>query len=186
MRGVRLNLIGEANDYVGKGMCGGEIVIKTGENEESQALDSMLEEQFGRDVLIGNTALYGATGGRLFVAGKAGERFAVRNSRALAVVEGAGDHLCEYMTGGTVVVLGSVGRNFGAGMTGGITYILDQDGAFLARYGTKPDLNLSLRRPGGASGVELHSIIGRALPSNRKLHSRKLLRDWNSALKALF
>lgn len=184
VRGVRLNLIGEANDYVGKGMCGGEIVIKTGENEESQAIESMSEERFGRDVLIGNTALYGATGGRLFVAGKAGERFAVRNSRALAVVEGAGDHLCEYMTGGTVVVLGSVGRNFGAGMTGGITYILDQDGAFLARYGTKPDLNLSLRRPEGASGIELHSIIEEHYRLTDSSIAEKLLRDWSSSLKS--
>ncbi|HMO23888.1 MAG TPA: glutamate synthase-related protein, partial [Candidatus Melainabacteria bacterium] len=109
VRGVRLNLLGEANDYVGKGMCGGEIVIKQGENaectdspsngKEPTVLDSVAKEISGRDVLIGNTALYGATGGRLFVAGKAGERFAVRNSNALAVVEGAGDHLCEYMTG---------------------------------------------------------------------------------------
>lgn len=207
VRGVRLNLLGEANDYVGKGMCGGEIVIKRGENtestdstdsvksrnsvkstdspsngKESTVLDTIAQELSERDVLIGNTALYGATGGRLFVAGKAGERFAVRNSNAMAVVEGAGDHLCEYMTGGTVVVLGSVGRNFGAGMTGGITYVLDLNGSFLAKYGSKSNLDLHLRRPGEAGGIELYSIIEDHHRATGSPIAEKLLREWNSAL----
>jgi glutamate synthase domain-containing protein 3 len=114
--GVELHLVGEANDYVGKSMSGGRIVIAPPPGD------------VGDPCLLGNTALYGATGGELFCAGSAGERFAVRNSGAVAVVEGAGDHACEYMTAGTVVVLGGVGRNFGAGMTGGEAYVFDPSG----------------------------------------------------------
>lgn len=121
VNGVRLLLTGEANDYVGKGMSGGEIVIRPTDNSSFTWSDN---------VIIGNTVLYGATGGRLFAAGRAGERFAVRNSGALAVVEGCGDHGCEYMTAGTVIVLGSTGRNFAAGMSAGIAYVLDEDGSF--------------------------------------------------------
>jgi glutamate synthase (ferredoxin) len=119
--GMSLALSGEANDYVGKGMHGGEIIIKP----PQQA--TYAPEQ---NVIVGNTCLYGATGGSLFANGLAGERFAVRNSKANAVIEGAGDHCCEYMTGGVIVVLGKVGRNVGAGMTGGLAYFLDEDGSF--------------------------------------------------------
>ena len=118
---MTLNLVGEANDYVGKGMHGGEIAIKP-------ATEATYDPS--QNVIIGNTCLYGATGGRLFANGQAGERFAVRNSLAEAVVEGVGDHCCEYMTGGVVVVLGRAGRNVGAGMTGGLAYFLDEDGSF--------------------------------------------------------
>ena len=111
--GFRLHLAGEANDYVGKGLSGGTISISAGSAASRRG-----------DVLVGNTVLYGATSGRLFVAGRAGERFAVRNSGALAVVEGVGQHGCEYMTGGVVVVLGPIGLNFGSGMTGGLSYVL--------------------------------------------------------------
>ena len=119
--GMILTLEGEANDYVGKGMHGGEIIIKTAVGTAYDA---------SRNVIVGNTCLYGATGGVLFANGLAGERFAVRNSKATAVIEGAGDHCCEYMTGGIIVVLGKVGRNVGAGMTGGLAYFLDEDGNF--------------------------------------------------------
>ncbi|HEY9808961.1 MAG TPA: glutamate synthase large subunit [Halomicronema sp.] len=122
--GVTLVLHGEANDYVGKGLHGGEIVIKP---PASATFDA------SQNVIIGNTCLYGATGGYLFANGQAGERFAVRNSMAKAVIEGAGDHACEYMTGGVVVVLGKTGRNVGAGMTGGLAYFLDEDGGFAER-----------------------------------------------------
>jgi glutamate synthase (ferredoxin) len=122
--GMRLVLDGEANDYVGKGMSGGEIIIR----QPDEALDDRLPR-----VIIGNTVLYGATGGELFAAGQAGERFAVRNSGATAVVEGVGDHGCEYMTGGTVVILGPTGRNFGAGMTNGTVYVWDAAGDFATR-----------------------------------------------------
>jgi glutamate synthase domain-containing protein 3 len=114
--GMRLSLIGDANDGLGKGMHGGEIVLAPSARERGRS----------QQVLAGNAALYGATGGRVFIAGRAGERFAVRNSGAVAVVEGVGDHGCEYMTGGVVVVLGGVGRNFASGMTGGVAFVCDR------------------------------------------------------------
>ena len=123
--GLNLTLIGDANDYVGKGMTGGSIVVRPPEDADYVARDT---------AIIGNTCLYGATGGSLFASGTAGERFAVRNSGATAVIEGAGDHCCEYMTGGVVVVLGQTGVNFGAGMTGGFAYVLDIDRRFVDRY----------------------------------------------------
>jgi glutamate synthase (NADPH/NADH) large chain len=115
-RGLSLTLIGDANDYAGKGMFGGRIAIASSNIREPH-----------RQVIVGNTVLYGATGGEFYAAGMAGERFAVRNSGARAVVEGAGHHLCEYMTRGVVVALGEVGYNVGAGMTGGVLYVLDRD-----------------------------------------------------------
>ena len=123
--GLHLYLEGDANDYVGKGMAAGNLVIYP-------PCGSAFRSQ--ETAIIGNTCLYGATGGRLFAAGIAGERFAVRNSGALAIVEGVGDHGCEYMTDGVVVVLGPTGLNFGAGMTGGFAFVLDQDNAFVDRY----------------------------------------------------
>ena len=123
--GLNLTLEGDANDYVGKGMGGGRIVIRPPEDASYVARNT---------AIIGNTCLYGATGGELFAAGRAGERFAVRNSGATAVIEGAGDHCCEYMTGGVVVVLGKTGVNFGAGMTGGFAYVLDIERDFVDLY----------------------------------------------------
>jgi len=143
--GLNLYLQGDANDYVGKGMNGGKIVISSPANFANQSKPS---------VLAGNTALYGATGGELYVAGKVGERFAVRNSGARAVIEGAGDHCCEYMTGGHVTVLGSVGSNFGAGMTGGFAYVLDTDRTFFDQC------NRSL--------VNLDRIVSEEMESHRK------------------
>ncbi len=164
IQNVRLNLEGAANDYVGKGMSGGEITIR-----------SNLGGDFS-DVLVGNTALYGATGGRLFVQGRAGERFAVRNSRAVAVVEGTGDHTCEYMTGGLVLVLGKVGRNFGAGMTGGLALVLDEDGSFAARFG--PDTDKVLMRLTRESEAEILNL----LEDHRRLTNSKvaaqILESW--------
>ncbi len=121
--GQNLFLEGDANDYVGKGMTGGKIVINTFANTNINST-----------AIIGNTCLYGATGGKLFAAGRAGERFGVRNSGVHAVIEGAGDHCCEYMTGGLVVVLGPTGHNFGAGMTGGFAYVYDADRSFVDKY----------------------------------------------------
>jgi glutamate synthase (NADPH/NADH) large chain len=123
-KGITLDLTGEANDYVGKGLSGGRIVVRPpaefrGKPEEN--------------IIVGNTVLYGAISGEVFFRGVAGERFCVRNSGATAVVEGTGDHGCEYMTGGTVVVLGQTGRNFAAGMSGGVAYVLDEDGQFEKR-----------------------------------------------------
>ncbi len=121
--GMRLSLIGDANDGMGKGMHGGRIVVAPSTRERGRT----------EQVLVGNAALYGATGGRVFIAGRAGERFAVRNSGATAVVEGVGDHACEYMTAGTVVILGSIGRNFASGMTGGVAYVCDRKHSLVGR-----------------------------------------------------
>jgi len=123
-KGVTLELTGEANDYVGKGLSGGRIVVKP-----ASTFRGTPEE----NIIIGNTVLYGAIAGECYFRGVAGERFAVRNSGATAVVEGVGDHGCEYMTGGTVVVLGQTGRNFAAGMSGGVAYVLDEAGGFEKR-----------------------------------------------------
>ncbi|KAF1712287.1 glutamate synthase large subunit [Pseudoxanthomonas kalamensis DSM 18571] len=123
--GLQLQLEGEANDYVGKGMAGGQLVLRPPRGARFDARNTPI---------LGNTCLYGATGGELFAAGRAGERFAVRNSGALAVIEGAGDHCCEYMTDGVVMVLGRTGLNFGAGFTGGLAYVLDLDRDFVDRY----------------------------------------------------
>ena len=122
--GITFQLEGEGNDYVGKGLCGGRIIVKPSDDSKLTAADN---------IIVGNTVLYGATAGEVFFNGVAGERFAVRNSGAVAVVEGVGDHGCEYMTGGMVVVLGSTGRNFAAGMSGGVAYVLDEDGMFKQR-----------------------------------------------------
>src|SRR5690606_20452829 len=124
VNGLRLSLIGEANDYVGKGINGGEIIIRPKPSETFA---------WHAQSILGNTCLYGATGGTLFAAGRAGERFAVRNSGATAVVEGVGDHGCEYMTGGLVAILGPTGTNFGAGMSGGLAFVYDDEDAFPGR-----------------------------------------------------
>jgi glutamate synthase (NADPH) large chain len=166
--GMHVRLEGDANDGVGKGMHGGEIVIRPPRAERTSA-----------PVLVGNAALYGATGGRLFVAGRAGERFAVRNSGAWAVVEGLGDHGCEYMTAGAVMVLGPVGRNFAAGMTGGIAYILDASDRTIE---ISADALLVHRREGLEADetwvrawlAEHHERTGSAIAAD-------LLRNWRSA-----
>ncbi len=122
--GVTLDLTGEGNDYVGKGLSGGKIIIKPAENIGFTPENS---------IIVGNTVLYGAITGECYFRGVAGERFAVRNSGAVAVVEGVGDHGCEYMTGGCVLVIGPTGRNFAAGMSGGVAYVLDEDNSFEKR-----------------------------------------------------
>ena len=126
-RGITLYLIGDANDYTGKGLSGGRVVVRPSIDVRGDAT---------QNIIVGNTVLYGATSGEAFFRGVAGERFAVRLSGATAVVEGTGDHGCEYMTGGTVVVLGKTGRNFAAGMSGGIAYVYDEDGQFAKRCNT--------------------------------------------------
>ena len=122
--GITLNLVGEANDYVGKGLSGGRIIVRPPEHS------AIVPEE---SIIVGNTVMYGATEGECYFRGIAGERFAVRNSGAIAVVEGTGDHGCEYMTGGIVVVIGQTGRNFAAGMSGGVAYVLDEDKSFAKR-----------------------------------------------------
>ncbi|TAH44428.1 MAG: glutamate synthase subunit alpha [Betaproteobacteria bacterium] len=152
-RGVTLELVGEGNDYVGKGLSGGRIIVRPQHTFRGDAADN---------IIIGNTVLYGATEGEAYLAGVGGERFAVRNSGATAVVEGVGDHGCEYMTGGTVVVLGQTGRNFAAGMSGGVAYVLDGDGTFeqrcnMAQVALEPLPDELEARKGSESGDELES-----------------------------
>ncbi|TRU22932.1 MAG: glutamate synthase large subunit [Microcystis aeruginosa Ma_QC_B_20070730_S2] len=167
--GVNLHLEGEANDYVGKGIYGGEIVILPPQNANYQPEDN---------AIIGNTCLYGATGGVLYANGRAGERFAVRNSTAKAVIEGAGDHLCEYMTGGVIVVLGSVGRNVGAGMTGGLAYILDPS----LPEKLNPEI-VKIQRVGTAAGAEeLKSLIEAHVERTNSPKGKLILANWDSYL----
>jgi glutamate synthase (ferredoxin) len=166
--GVEITLHGEANDYVGKGMHGGRIAIRT------QA-DTGFEAQ--ENVIAGNTILYGATGGKLFIAGRAGERFAVRNSGASAVLEGAGDHCCEYMTGGTVVVLGETGRNFAAGMSHGIAYVLDEHDRFPVQVNREM---VSLERVEDArSEAELRALIEEHQEVTGSKRAAEILADWS-------
>ena len=127
-QGITLELEGDSNDYVGKGLCGGKIIVYP-------PRDSTFDPK--ENIVIGNVALYGATSGEAYFNGMAAERFAVRNSGANAVVEGVGDHGCEYMTGGKIVVLGETGKNFAAGMSGGIAYVLDKEGLFPKRCNTE-------------------------------------------------
>ena len=126
-KGITMYLIGDANDYTGKGLSGGRIVVRPSIDFRGEAI---------KNTIVGNTVMYGATTGEAFFSGVAGERFAVRLSGATAVVEGTGDHGCEYMTGGTVAVLGKTGRNFAAGMSGGVAYVYDEDGQFANRCNT--------------------------------------------------
>jgi glutamate synthase domain-containing protein 2/glutamate synthase domain-containing protein 1/glutamate synthase domain-containing protein 3 len=164
--GARLSLVGEANDYVGKAMSGGRIVIRPPADDQ------------GDPVLVGNAVLYGATGGELFCAGRAGERFAVRNSGAAAVVEGTGDHVCEYMTGGTVVVLGEVGRNACAGMSGGQLYVFDAAGMLGQR------LNEELVEASGLDAsrtAELRTLVELHARTTGSPRAVALLERWDEA-----
>lgn len=164
--GVSFNLIGQSNDYLGKGMAGGEIVVRS---------EPSLRAPSHEHVLCGNTLLYGATGGRLFAAGRAGERFAVRNSGATAVVEGVGDHACEYMTMGTVVILGRTGRNFGAGMTGGEAFVLDMDGQFGRRF--NPEF-IEPTEVLADDETRLYDLIEEFSEKTGSERARDILRDW--------
>ncbi|HEY9845945.1 MAG TPA: hypothetical protein V6D03_07075, partial [Candidatus Caenarcaniphilales bacterium] len=169
--GITLNLTGEANDYVGKGMHGGEIVIKP-------VADAPYDP--AENVIVGNTCLYGATGGVLFARGQAGERFAVRNSKAEAVIEGAGDHCCEYMTGGVVVVLGKVGRNVAAGMTGGLAYFLDEDGSFPTKV--NPEIVQVQRVITEAGERQLYKLIQAYAERTGSSKAQRILEQWSSFL----
>ncbi|MEO1396313.1 MAG: glutamate synthase large subunit [Cyanobacteria bacterium J06634_5] len=171
IQGKTMTLIGEANDYVGKGMNGGEIIIKPFEKATYEAANN---------VIAGNTCLYGASGGTLYANGIAGERFAVRNSKGKAVIEGAGDHCCEYMTGGVVVVLGAVGRNVGAGMTGGLGYFLDETGDFQTRV--NPEIVQVQRVLTAAGAQQLKSLIEAHADRTGSPKAKAILADWDSYL----
>ena len=169
--GVSIRLAGDTNDYMGKGIGGGRIVIVPPEGSAFVPEDN---------IIIGNVALYGATGGDVFIRGRAGERFAVRNSGARAVVEGLGDHGCEYMTGGVVAVIGSTGRNFGAGMSGGIAYVYDPDGDFRIRFNDGlADLE-NLAEPDDIA--ELRALLQEHLERTGSGPARRILDEWQNSV----
>ena len=172
--GVRLELEGDANDYVGKGLSGGKLVIYP-----DRTSGFVAEE----NILIGNVALYGATSGEVYLRGRASERFAVRNSGAIAVVEGVGDHACEYMTGGRVVVLGPTGRNFAAGMSGGIAYVWDVDGDFETRCNL--EMVGLLRVSTAAERQEVRRLIQRHQDYTQSVVARRVLDTWDFAAQQL-
>ncbi|ODU38390.1 MAG: glutamate synthase subunit alpha [Comamonas sp. SCN 67-35] len=185
-RGITLMLIGDANDYTGKGLSGGRIVVRP-------SLD--FRGAWHENIIAGNTVLYGATSGEAYFAGVAGERFAVRLSGATTVVEGTGDHGCEYMTGGTVVVLGGTGRNFAAGMSGGVAYVYDEDGRFASRCNhamvklerVLPRAEQAAREPlasmhrGRTDEEQLKALLDEHLRWTGSRRARALLDDWDAA-----
>ncbi|MGH9679710.1 MAG: glutamate synthase-related protein, partial [Candidatus Acidiferrales bacterium] len=171
--GVTLTLEGEANDYVGKGLSGGRVIIYPPRNS------TFVPEE---NILVGNVCLYGATSGEVFLNGMAGERFAVRNSGATAVVEGVGDHGCEYMTRGLVVVLGKTGRNFAAGMTGGIAYVLDQTGEFASVNCNRTDVDLEPAMD--AKDIEqLHRLVTRHAEFTESRQAQWILKHWDTIVQ---
>ncbi|MDE2239613.1 MAG: glutamate synthase large subunit, partial [Rhodospirillales bacterium] len=158
---------GDANDYVGKGLSGGNIVVRPGPASKLKT---------NENAIIGNTVLYGATAGSLFAAGLAGERFAVRNSGAVTVVEGVGSNACEYMTGGTVVILGEVGDNFGAGFTGGVAFVYDRAQKFEMRV-NKETLHWQRVASSYWAGV-LKTLVERHVAETESTYAATLLNDW--------
>jgi len=196
-QGISLELIGDGNDYVGKGLSGGRVIVRQ---------PSGIDREPTRNIIVGNTVLYGAIAGEAYFSGVAGERFAVRNSGAVAVVEGTGDHGCEYMTGGVVVVLGQTGRNFAAGMSGGVAYVYDPDGRFkdlcnlsmvaledLTRSGSPDDLRAPKQRPVSAYDAGMGDMLGhdaerlkilieRHLLHTGSLRAREILDSWDISL----
>ena len=167
--GQSITLRGECNDYLGKGLSGGTIAVRPPEGAVWHAQDS----------LIGNVALYGATGGQAYIAGMAGERFCVRNSGAVAVVEGVGDHGCEYMTGGRAVILGPIGDNFAAGMSGGIAYVLDEDGT--ARERINPAL-VDVEPVSGIFAQELIQILQAHVRYTSSPRAQGILESFDTAV----
>jgi glutamate synthase (NADPH/NADH) large chain len=172
--GLHLYLEGDANDYVGKGMAAGRVVLRHPKSARFVAKDT---------VIMGNTCLYGATGGELYAAGIAGERFAVRNSGAVAVLEGAGDHCCEYMTGGAVCVLGRTGVNFGAGFTGGFAYVLDLERNFVDRYNHEL-IDISRIHPEAMQShvQHLEALLERHVTETESLWAREIMNDLRTYL----
>ena len=172
--GIHINVEGEANDYVGKGMSGGRVTVKPLEGVQFLAHENSI---------VGNTCLYGATGGRAFFNGRAGERFAVRNSGAQAVVEGVGDHGCEYMTNGLVVILGITGKNFGAGMSGGTAYVYDEDGVFQSRINTEMIVALPIARD--QDKLEIKALVEEHAKITGSARAKEMLADWDKFCKKI-
>nr|YP_010337125.1 ferredoxin-dependent glutamate synthase [Pseudoerythrocladia kornmannii]QUE28205.1 GltB [Pseudoerythrocladia kornmannii]UNJ16710.1 ferredoxin-dependent glutamate synthase [Pseudoerythrocladia kornmannii] len=170
--GMKLKLVGEANDYVGKGMNGGEIIIVPSQYSQFEAANQSI---------VGNTCLYGATGGYLFINGCAGERFAVRNSQAISIVEGVGDHACEYMTGGIVIILGKTGRNIGAGMTGGLAYILDTNNDLVDKVNNEI---VKVQKVVSKQGqTTLKNLLEEHIRKTSSQKAKSILKDWNNQVE---
>ena len=171
-KGMTLTVEGDANDYIGKGLSGGKLIVKPSPKATFKAEEN---------IIAGNTAFYGATGGEAYIRGIAGERFAVRNSGASIVVEGVGDHGCEYMTGGRVVVLGETGRNFAAGMSGGVAYVYDPDGTFVQRCNLEMVLLERVEEPKEKDilfrMIQQHSIHTDSVPA------QQILGEWDEAVQ---
>ena len=168
-RGITLRLEGDANDYLAKGLSGGKVIVHPDHRARFKAAEN---------IIAGNVILYGATAGEAYIRGVVGERFCVRNSGATAVVEGVGDHACEYMTGGRAVILGQTGRNFGAGMSGGVAYVYDPDGTFPTRV--NPEMvDLDLLEP--ADEEELRAIVERHYAATQSAIAYQILADWYSS-----
>jgi glutamate synthase (ferredoxin) len=166
--GLTFEVEGETNDYAGKGLCGAKIIVKTPRNATFEPSEN---------IITGNVVLYGATSGEAFFQGVAGERFCVRNSGATAVVEGVGDHGCEYMTGGVAVVLGKTGRNFAAGMSGGIAYVLDEDGSFASRVSPE---TVDLDPMSDEDFETVRRLVRRHRDYTRSRKADDLLRKWDA------
>ena len=171
-RGIEMRLVGDSNDYLGKGLSGGRLIVHPDESAPFAAHEN---------VIAGNVIGYGATGGEIFIRGKVGERFCVRNSGATAVVEGVGDHGCEYMTGGRVVVLGDTGRNFAAGMSGGIAYVLDREKAFAALVNTEM---VDLETLSDDDAAWLHETLTKHAEYTGSTVAKELLADWKTSVSA--
>jgi glutamate synthase (NADPH/NADH) large chain/glutamate synthase (ferredoxin) len=168
-QGIKLELFGDANDYVGKGLSGGIVVVRPRMSSPLVAAEN---------TIIGNTVLYGATAGVLLAAGRAGERFAVRNSGAQVVVEGCGSNGCEYMTGGVAVILGSIGANFAAGMTGGMAYLYDPEGEAAALINPETVVTCPVTVPHWEA--QLKRLIERHLGETESLRAAEILRHWDA------
>jgi glutamate synthase (NADPH/NADH) large chain len=177
VEGLKLEVFGDANDYVGKGLSGGTIVVRP-------MTSSPLAQATSRNTIIGNTVLYGATAGKLFAAGQAGERFAVRNSGAAAVVEGCGSNGCEYMTGGTAVVLGPIGDNFAAGMYGGMGFVYDPEDALPSRI--NPDTVVWQRVETPYWEGVLKDLVAEHLRETQSRFAERLLIDWPRTLASFW
>jgi len=174
VQGVNIKVVGEGNDYVGKGMSGGHITIVPTQGHAFKAEENSI---------VGNTCLYGATGGTVNINGRAGERFGVRNSGAVAVVEGVGDHGCEYMTNGVITILGRTGRNFGAGMSGGTAFVYDIDGRFQSRINSEMVVPLQIRRPEQITFVK--EQIEKHFELTGSARAKEILDDWDAAVKRI-
>ena len=184
-KGITFNLYGEGNDYVGKGLCGGKIIISP---------PKLFQGNASENIIVGNTVMYGATSGEAYFNGIAGERFCVRNSGASAVIEGLGNHGCEYMTGGTVIVLGSTGQNFAAGMSGGIAYIYDPHNLFkkycnlsmvtLEKIEKKELQNKELRHLNKSDEEIMKNLINNHYKYTNSQAAKLILNNWDNELKS--